>query len=359
MNYIEHIKHERGFVTSDVHIPSEVFSYGLSFKQPEQLDRLPTPEDLLGEPFENQQYMKARRIGNQLLSLTVISYLASLNHGESLYLGNLSPEAQAAAIEDTITPGANGRLPGLCITDGEIRRRLAETKRESRFASSSFLKRIASYADIRVGAFPPNDWPIAPFGNQDVMLTQAFGRNMYEDSELPLIGAKRHELGGDEETFGWLNQQGFEAGISNEALADIIATQLEDPTSIVEQVVQWEVAYVLWKRYPDVFRRHRAGISIVWPRDGAKSYRTFEVKSDSKDVMIKNGLYNPFELAHPDMVIRALAILDKLDIPADAYLAGIPFNKDSTQFQTRNKVNWQIWEALVRSEHVLRSRVKL
>jgi uncharacterized SAM-binding protein YcdF (DUF218 family) len=74
--------------------------------------------------------------------------------------------------------------------------------------------------------------------------------------------------------------------------------------------------------------------------------------------MEQNGLYNAYEFAHPDMMIRALKILGKLGIEADILAAKIPFDESSIQNQTRGEHRWEARELITRGEHLIRGRIR-
>lgn len=235
---------------------------------------------------------------------------------------------------------------------------LASSKRAELIAGDR-LKGLIRYFDVRTGGFPPDGWPKAPFGHNDVTLTQAFGRNTFTDADLPIISHNRKACDNDEDMFEHLRgNERFDPGASNEALAEIVAGQLLDPSVTIEQVMQWEVAFALWQKYPALYADTREGIHVLWPEEGAKAYRTHEVKRDSVSVMEQKGLYNAFEFAHPDMMIRALMILGKLGIEADVLAADIPFDVHSIQHQTRDARQWMGRELLARIEHILSGRVR-
>lgn len=354
MNYIERINDNLRQPVRGVVIPPHVFDYALSLKQPEALADIPTPDAFEGlDPF-TQDLMMARTVGNWSVRLALASYLASTQDHNIQPLGDMDAPSREELIYTSLTE--NVVPTRINITDFDVRRSLATSKR----AETNRLRDFMSYLDARPGKFPPGNWPRPPFGHNDVTLTQAFGRNSLTDGELPLISHNRALSETDEEMLSLLNHDGFEAGASNEALAEVIAGQLSDPAVIIEQVVQWEVAFALWQKYPELYARCREAIHVTWPHPGARAYRTFEVKEDSRDIMEKIGLYNAYEFAHPDMMIRARLILRKLGIEADILAADIPFpfDPDSKQYQTRSSGAWFGREILTRAEHVLMNRIE-
>lgn len=235
-----------------------------------------------------------------------------------------------------------------------VREKIAQTKRGEKKVSDH-LRSIVSYANVLPGTFPPRHFPTHPIGENDSLYVQAFGRRSVFDRELPEV-RDLHETSEDVfEAFERLAVMEFEPGLSNEALADVIDARLGDK-QVIETVVQWEVAYSLWKKNPERYRTFEKYIHVVWPSSGF--YPTYEVKADSIKVADKVGLYNPLELAHPDMAIRALGILSKRGVEADLEPANIPYDPQSVQKQTQGKAPWVVREFLTRSEHILRNRVE-
>ena len=102
--------------------------------------------------------------------------------------------------------------------------------------------------------------------------------------------------------------------------------------------------------------RYSRYIHTVWPK--SDFYPTYEVKADSIAVMDEIGVYNPIELAHPDMMARAYAILGQKGVWADVLASEVPFDARSIQAQVRGPLPWTIRETATRAEHVLFNRVK-
>jgi len=216
------------------------------------------------------------------------------------------------------------------------------------------LKNIGSYINVVPGSFPPSPYFIDSMGNNDATLVQAFGRDSITDDELVLIRDERQKINSDDEMMAYLESIDFKPGPSNIALADKVA-YLFASGNPMEQVIQWEVTYAFYQKHPSLYSRYRSYIHTVWPHSGF--YPTYEVKEDSVAVMDKVGLYNPIELAHGDMMSRAVGILTKLGVQPDPLAADIPFDTDSTQPHVRNERSFMVREALARVEHVLRGRV--
>lgn len=355
MNYIERINDSRGPVRGAA-IPPDVFDFALSLKQPDALADLPVPDVIQDYEPGTSQILMARMVGDWSVRLALSSYLASRGDDTVEYLGEMNPVFLEELL-NTILP--ESELPFLDLSDAEVRGLLASSKR-AQLTRADRLNSLKSYFDVRPGGFPPDYWPKATFGHNDVTLTQAFGRNTFRDADLPEVSRHRNQYETDEEMFaGFLSEKGFEPGVSNEALADIVAGQLSDLTVTIEQVMQWEVAFALWQKYPQLYADTQVGIHVLWPKEGTRAYRTHEVKRDSLYVMEQHGLYNAFEFAHPDMMIRALKILGKLGIEADVLAADIPFDPHSIQYQTRSERQWVGRELLARMEHVVSGRVRL
>lgn len=219
-------------------------------------------------------------------------------------------------------------------------------------------KRLRQYANIDIGSYPEDPLPETAIGRHDSVLVQAFGRNNFTDKELPTVRGlyDREAAGDDMAMWGILDNIGFDAGASNQALAEAVEERVMGPGQVMEAPIQWEVAYALWQRDPEAYGRYKNYIHSLWPESGF--YPTTEVKKDSLQVMDRVGLYNPQELAHPDMMVRAMAILSKLGIEADPVAADIPFDPESVQGQVRNESAWKRREALTRVHHVLFGKVK-
>ncbi len=352
MSYKNPVHGHAALASHELVVPPDVFDFALSLKQPEAMAHMPVPEEYRDYSPRTQRLLMARTIGNHSVKLALSSFVASRRDSSVQYLGERESSSRIDMLTDS---GSQEEL----LSDSDVRLMLAYTKR-AQLSSNDRFKSFLSYLDVRSESFPPDKWPQATFGHNDVMLTQAFGRNTFSDSELPAVSRERLQCKTDEEMFaGFLSDEGFEPGLSNEALADVMAGQLSDPTVTIEQAVQWEVAYALWRKYPELYADAREAIHVLWPNSGAKAYRTYEVNHDSAGIMEQNGLYNAIEFAHPDMMIRALKILGKLGIEADILAANIPFDPKSIQYQTRGQHQWVLRELLTRVEHALIGRVDL
>lgn len=235
-----------------------------------------------------------------------------------------------------------------------VREQLASSKRAELTRLDRF-QRIASYVNFLPGTFPPGHLKDFTVATNDSVLVQAFGRNSIPDKRLPEVFEQKRQLENDEAVFQYLDDQQFDAGKSNRALAEVVRDELLSG-KVVEPIIQWEVAYALREIAPDVYSAYSHYLHSLWPTKDF--YPTFEVKSDSVEIMDQLGIYNPKELAHKDMMIRALGILSELDVEADILAADIPFDKHSVQSQVRGPLRWALREALARGEHVLNGRVK-
>lgn len=212
------------------------------------------------------------------------------------------------------------------------------------------------YRRVLPGSFTAGCLPDMHVGENDALLVQAFGRNTMPDRDLPALRTTYDTLalGDDLRMMQILADEMFEPGESNIALAGVVDRYF-DGIQVVEPVIQWEAAYALWQNDPEKYERYRNYIHTVWPK--TSFYPTYEVKQDSIEAMDRVGLYNPLELAHPDMTIRALGILSRLGVEPDLVVADIPFDPRSAQIQTRGRVPWTIREMLTRAEHAVRGRV--
>lgn len=400
MEYIDRVTETCQSVGQDVPVPSlDVLRLALSEKQPPALRRS-CSIGVFDDYGQSSQIEISRRVGGAIAHFVVASYIAAKVDGnQSLCVGAL-PECDRSEVFATI---ARDSLPGspdrpILSYGVDLHGILARAKQAERTTFQRELSR-QSYYNVLPGSFPPKLWDDNPAElPHDVTLTQAFGRNTIPDKQLgdmiadfemipdkqlrDMMGdfekipdkqlgdmmANFEKIPGDVARFEWLHswRYNFDPGLANKALADKIAEQLDNEETIVEQIMQWEVAYALWSRYPDHYKKHELGLHVLWPDEGAKSFRTFEVKRDSVKKMRELGLYNPWELAHPDMMPRALGILAKLGVEADALLIiDRPYDKDmlydkhSVQPMTRGKSRFMLWELLARLEHLMSERVLL
>lgn len=352
MHYVEKVEHGRGRVSDPTVLPPAVFEYALSLRQPEALERRTTPATLIDADSETLRYEKARTIGNASVRFAASSYLASLHHPESVeFIGDMDQAAQDEIFDDFFAD-YDGHIG---MSDAETARRLFEAKR-SMISTADRVLMMGSYLNFWAGSYRPGRRP-QNFGQNDSLLVQAFGRNTFTDAQLPTVVAEYKKAGSDEAMFeGFLADEHFDEGASNRVLADAVADVLQDETHIIEPIMQWEVSYSLWNRYPELFAAHRSGIHTLWPQSGF--YPTYDVKADSIAVMRERGLLNPLELAHPDMTIRALGILARQGVQADALDVSVPFDAASTQLQVRDRWQWMLREFPTRAHHTLTNRVR-
>lgn len=327
--------------------------------------------DLQQFSVEDQALYRSRTIGNIATRLSFASYLPGSN---KLFI-DMPWDQKVETLVDASTHYTNGLVRG--IEEGALQpsdlltlqsaydplpnidntsiRSLVYNSRSYELSKNDRLAMLRSYTNTYPGSFPPHPYIVEPMGPNDSVLVQAFGRDSISDEELIDIKNKRAELANDEAMMLYLDQIHFEAGPSNNALADEVAVrlQLENPS---EQIIQWEITYALRLRHPDLYDRYKNYIHTLWPHSGF--YPTYEVMSDSVAIMDTIGLYAPKELAHGDMMVRAIAILNKLGVVADPIAANIPFDPGSTQPHVRNSQAWIVRETLARAEHVLKRRVK-
>lgn len=320
---------------------------------------------------EDQALFQSRTVGNMAVRLA----LASSASMETVSFFDLSDDERLdtlASLSQRYTRGISQKLDegsletsGLLTLQSEadplynishkLTRSLVFNARLAQIPHRDRLKMIMSYANVLPGTFPPSSYAIKPLGVNDTVLVQAFGRDSITDEELPLVRDERLKLSSDDEMMRHLEITHFNPGPSNESLADEVDRQLQsnNPT---EQIIQWEVAYALYANHPSVYGRYRQYLHILWPR--RDFYPTYEVTAHSIDVMDEYGLYNPKELAHGDMMVRAIGIINKLGSIADPVDVEVPFDPESTQPHVRNKWPWAVREVLARSEHVLKNRIK-
>jgi hypothetical protein len=258
---------------------------------------------------------------------------------------------------DTVTPSLilDPSLDPLAAMSHKTARGIVYKSRMASMSPVDHLELIHSYINLTPGSFPKTPHTIAPIATNDATFTQAFGRDDITDKELIRIKNERMKLGEDKPMMEYLDSIHFRPGPSNDALAESVH-QILNGTHPNEQMIQWEVAFSLWKRHLDTYETFEDYLHILWPsRD---FYPTFEVKRDSIEAMNEIGTYNPAELAHGDMMIRALGIISKQGVIADPIETAIPFDPTSSQPHVRNAKSWVVREFLTRSEHILRGRVK-
>jgi len=216
------------------------------------------------------------------------------------------------------------------------------------------LKNVGSYMNVWPGTFPPATHQNRTIGTNDSVLVQAFGRNTITDKELPTIRDSAERHADARVVFEQLDRQAFDPGDSNRVLADAVDVKLQLDT-VIEPLIQWEVAFALWQKDPVKYDQFNNYIHVLWPH--SDFYPTYEVKRDSVEIMDRLGMHNPLELAHQDMMVRALGILARLGVEADAYAVDVPFDPHSVQAQTRGAGPWVVRETLTRAEHLVRGRV--
>lgn len=368
MSYLETVNEAQHDAHAAGPVPPIVFKYALSLKQPAIVDQfkdvVPLSPEHARMRSEHRDILHARKVGNQLVKFVVATHLASQVDERLLRIQPVDASdthvmdsyAREEVFEEALSADRAGNLPTIKISNDEIIQRVTESK----LAAFSTQDRNAfklAYTNVIPGSFPSKTWHQPPFGHNDVTLTQAFGRNTISDEELPeKVVQRRAQSGSDVAAFVLLSRDDFDPGESNYALAKEAAVQLQDSTRNLDQIMQWEVAYALWETEPDVYHAYQPAIHVVWPQ--SDFYPTHEVKSDSIAIMKNVGLFNPYEFAHPDMMIRAIGILGKQGVQADALGRDIPYDPDSAQPWTRGMGAWAPREFAARVEHVLRRRVE-
>jgi len=193
--------------------------------------------------------------------------------------------------------------------------------------------------------------------DNDCIFIQAFGRNAWTDEQLIGIlednGAMLYH-----DAMEVLHRDGFDPGQSNRDLARTAWTLYFDrPLNLY---AQWEVAYAMWEAEPKLYRElleQTGRIHILWPR--GSYYPTWMVKQDSIELAVDLGLTHPIELAHPDMVARATAILWRLGVRPSLHIAAIAYDCKSVQPWTRSQRNWWLRNLLGHVHHILHRWVRL
>jgi hypothetical protein len=293
-----------------------------------------------GEQLLNLQHT-ARYFSNQLSrQLTSDMTLTDYIHNPAAY-----PHINAVA--DPITAVSNAY-----VRNQVFAAKLAVMPDHYAPAMSAMYRRIPSMSPA------PQAFSDISIADNDSILVQAFGRNGYSDSQLADVRADRERKQSDMHMMDYLQQQDFDPGAANYALAGEVNVLMHDKSNI-EPIMQWEVAFALWQSDSNRYEQLAPRLHTVWPRPGATSYRTYEVKHDSIDIMDKINVYNPVELAHPAMIVRALAILARQGVIADPMLTDIPYDKGSSQLWTRGAGVFGAYEFATRVHHSMNGLVDL
>ena len=190
----------------------------------------------------------------------------------------------------------------------------------------------------------------------DCIFAQAFGRNHFTDNELGrVLWRLRSQTRLDEyQTLLLLNQQGFDPGARNRALARFI--RLVHSKRGVPIIAQWEVVCALFQHDPAWYLEHRAQIDCVWPPVEGY-FATYHVKLLSQERMAARGCRSPLEVAHPAMVSRAVLTIWKTGVrPVVLPVSPLKFwqhelwvwDKNSVQPWTRSFLHWWKREAIGR-----------
>lgn len=389
-SYLERLNQSFENQSPEVARPSELskaqIEHAFAWRTREELDELATISDdyldVSSLPPEDQLLFRQRVLGGIALRIDLGSHDAHARNPNIKTFSELSDTAQldvlgeaalnfsrklsiqladatiAKALRSTAT--AARRLANsdpLYITHRYIRNRL-HTYKVSQLTKAEHRQRLMAYLDVRVGSFSRHRLPDRAVGLHDSMLVQAFGRNSYTDNQLPMVQRLYRTEAGRSDLRMWdiLQAEQFDPGASNRTLAAAVKDRLES-SGAIEPILQWEVAYALWEAAPGLYARYQNYMHTLWPK--GTFYPTYEVKKDSVKIMDAFGLYNPLELAHPDMEIRSLGILSKLGVEADPLIVAVPFDKKSTQRQTKKPMWWVPRETSTRLHHILRGLVKL
>ena len=192
--------------------------------------------------------------------------------------------------------------------------------------------------------------------DNDCIFIQAFGRNTWTDEQL-LGFLKDNQARRSNDPMRALQRDGFDPGRSNRDLARIAwMLFLNRPVNIF---AQWEVAYAMWEENPTVYDKLLGGtglMHVLWPR--GSYYPTWIVKQDSIGLAAELGLMHPIELAHPDMVARATAILWRLGVRPSLRVVPIAYDPKSVQPWTRSKRHWWLRNLLGHVHHILHRWVR-
>jgi len=368
MSYGQSISESIALTTTHTPIPREVVEHALSLRQSHALeisgDEASKRLGIENLSPQDQYLFRTRVFGGIAVKTALASFHADIPSFYSLdedaqkqELAILTNEYVAQATDNSpsqLLQTYNGteifpHIPNNLVRSWVYSARQAETSVAQR------LKTLAAYINVTPGSFPPAPYHVRPMGENDVTLVQAFGRDSITDKELAGVSSVQEKVSDDTVVMEYLDGISFKPGPSNIDLADIVAGQLtsENP---VEQILQWEVTYALYQKYPELYKKYRNYLHSVWPH--GEFYPTYEVKQDSIAIMDQIGLINPSELAHGDMMARAVGILEKLGVQPDPIAADISYDPESTQPHVRTANAFLGREVLARVEHILRGRVR-
>lgn len=202
---------------------------------------------------------------------------------------------------------------------------------------------------LRLASIIHRQYPVTT--DNDCIFIQAFGRNTWTDEQL--LGAlKDNQAQRATNPMMVLRRDGFDPGQSNRDLARTAwALFLNRPVNIF---AQWEVAYAMWAENPTVFDKLLGDtglMHVLWPR--GSYYPTWMVKQDSIELADELNLSHPIELAHPDMVVRATAILWRLGVRPSLRVVPIAYDFKSVQPWTRSIRQWWLRNLLGHIHHIL------
>ncbi|MFH0853250.1 MAG: hypothetical protein V1853_02485 [bacterium] len=210
---------------------------------------------------------------------------------------------------------------------------------------------------LKLAAVIRRQYPITD--DNDCIFIQAFGRNTWSDAELnKKIRILRQRAGYDNvRMMEELSILSFDPGDSNRSLASVALGLCQKHK--IPIIAQWEIGYALYKENPQAYQRlfTTGHIHVLWPR--GKYYPTWEVKKDAIVIAHSIGSSRPIELAHPDMIVRATAIIWKLGLAPSLCLAAIPYDSRSVQKWTRSWQNWWLRNALSHPHHACKGWVSL
>lgn len=190
-------------------------------------------------------------------------------------------------------------------------------------------------------------------GSSQWVLVQAFGRSSYSDKGLvshlsELFANVRPTVF----RFSRLYNAGFNPGLANLKLAEHCDWLWGiNPDLVLE--LQWEVAYCLWLRDKTRFVRKQKQVNAIWP--GGSYFATYHVAELAAHDIRLRGLdpRRGIDLAHPDMVVRALPIAWRQGLDPLPWVTDVPFaGPDSIQPWTRAARPWFVRETLTRVHHL-------
>ena len=200
---------------------------------------------------------------------------------------------------------------------------------------------------------------MSPNGNAqdaDCGIALAFGRNSIPDKNLALVRDIRENERSDFATIKKLATGTFKAGAPNKAIGDKarLCILLHD----LPMIVQWEVAVVLFQKYPDWVEHWivTKKLFCLWPQPEQNSYRAHEVLEDALRIIIQHRWHSSLLLAHDLHMPRVYMLARKFGLNPIVGFTRITdsFDPNSVKPMTSHDWRWILtYEPWVRIHHLL------